>query len=422
MEIFFSAGEASSDKHGAYLLSELKKKDSNLVAFGLGGEALRNEGLELLMHAKEFSVLGGPFEVLGALKKRKELEKKVESRLYQKRPDLAILIDSGEINLRLASLFHFFKVPVVYFIPPKVWVWRHSRIEKIKQHVRLVLSILPFEKEIYEEWEIPFVYVGNPLIDECPISLDRKKACEILGLDSEKKYISVFLGSRHSEVKYHVDLFSKSLIEFSKFFKNEQNLDSSIPELLLPLVPNINIDQVLNEFQNRLASTSFKIHSFIGKSHECLVASHAALVKSGTSTLEAALLGCPMVLSYRSSKFSEFLYKTIVRYKGFVGLVNLFLVEPSYKALGFYEKNEKKLNPIVSEMILDKARPDLIAKELLDVYQDTDKRKKMLLEFQRLKNILAPHDSPVKMAALEIQKLLHLPREQQHRPIEPEVF
>ncbi len=150
MEIFVSAGDASSEMHAAQAVSELQKllkeknPESSLKVFGLVGDKLQDLGAKPLMHTKEFSVGGGPLEVIGKLPKRMKLENLLEDYLSQNKVSGALLVDNGEINLRLASLLNFFNVPVIYYIPPKVWVWRQSRLIPMAYHVKKVLGILPF--------------------------------------------------------------------------------------------------------------------------------------------------------------------------------------------------------------------------------------------------------------------------------------
>ncbi len=420
MEIFVSAGEASSDIHCARLVRELKERlRSNFGDesrfFGLGGDHLAREGTELLMHNREFSVMGGPLEVIGKLPKRRKLERLLEERLFKRKPGGAILVDNGEINLRLASLLHFFGVPVVYFIPPKVWVWRHRRIEQIAQHVNLVLSILPFEEPMYHDWEIPFRYVGNPLIDEVPLDLSADQARRELGLEGAGPAITVFPGSRHSEIRHHVELFSESL---KLFFQNLQStsLGERRPEVLVPVAPALDADALEQAFTARLPAVGLRFfpqplkpsaeaeaRPKISVSHLCLKAARAAIVKSGTSTLEAAVLGTPMVLSYKSSRTSQWLFKHVTGYRGFIGMVNLFLAEPPEAALGWLEPGEKRPEPPVPELILEKGTPEIIAHEFFKIYRDGPERTKMLRELARARAMLLPPEgagiSPIRRAA-----------------------
>ncbi len=396
MEIFVSAGEASSDIHLALLLRELKKLRGDLTTFGLGGDKLAAEGTQLLMHNHEFSAGGGPLEVIALLPRRHRLERMLEERLFSGKPvHGAILCDNGEINLRLASLLHFFNVPIVYFIPPKVWVWRHSRIEVIEQHVDLVLSILPFEEPIYRNWEIPFKYVGNPLIDEVDMELTATMAKQHLGIEPARDVLTVFAGSRHNEVKYHAALFGAGIRKFLEALPAGEPK----PLILLPAAPAIDVEMLRAAFSAEVSNAGCDVLVVKGKSHECLKAARAALVKSGTSTLEAALLNVPMILAYHSSKSSEWLYRHVVRYRGFVGLVNLFLAESPEAALGWVPK--AKPVPVVPELILEDCTAANIGSELAKIYFETPARHAMLKQLARTRSLLMPKEgaSPLVAAA-----------------------
>lgn len=406
MEIFVSAGEASSDLHAAHLLRELKKRIPSLTSFGLGGDALASEGTQLLLHCREFSVGGGPVEILRKLPLRSKFERILEDRLSTKRPDLAILVDSGEVNLRLAQLLNFFEVPVVYFIPPKVWAWRASRIEKIAQHVKLVLCILPFEENIFKECEIPVRYVGHPVSDEIPKDFSEKDARKILGISDDVPILTVMPGSRHGEIHRHAQIFSKAIEEF--FAKLPA--DQPKPRVVVPVAPSMSEKELQQLFGEKIPGVQFLsskgLPEKLSPGVVCLKASRAALVKSGTSTLEAAVLGVPMVLAYQVAPSSIWIYRHIVRYRGFVGMVNLFLAKSYERALGW----EPLETPVVPELVLEKCQPTAIANALFNAYVDGPYRTEMLKEFSRAKTLILPPrglgESPSSAAAEAIFQMI----------------
>lgn len=330
------------------------------------------------MHNSEFSVGGGPLEVLSKLPKRHALERHLERRLFERRPQGAVLVDNGEINLRLASLLRFFDVPVVYYIPPKVWAWRMSRMEDLAQHTKLVLSILPFEEPLYKEWGVPFQYVGNPLLDEINFEMTPEQAKRRLQIDPELDVLGVLPGSRHTEIRHHVEVFSEAIKQMVSKLEVK-------PVIVVPAAQAIDVQSLSDALKTRLAG--FDVRVFKGQSHEVLRASRAALVKSGTSTLEAALIGTPMVLAYASSKSAAWLYKHVVRYKGFVGLVNLFLSDDSTAALGWTERLPE---PVVPELVLKDCTASNIARALERIYVDGAERQKMLAQLAKTKGRLCP--------------------------------
>lgn len=374
--------------------------------FGLGGDAMAMAGTRLLMHNREFSVGGGPLEVISKLPKRGQLEKALERRLFEKRPDGAILVDNGEINLRLSSLLHFFGVPVVYFIPPKVWVWRSRRIEDLAQHVSLVLSILPFEEPLYRDWGIPFQYVGNPLVDEISTSDSEALSRQRLGFASDASIVTVLPGSRHNEVRSHVEIFAAALRRFVQKLPE----GCARPVVAIPVAQAIEKDEVQAAFGSRLHGAGIEVRTFKDQSfpvsHDCLRVARAAIVKSGTSTLESAVIGTPMVLAYATSRSARFVFDHIIRYRGFVGLVNLFLVEPAESALGWAEPKPS----VVPELILELCTPENIAAELAKIYVDGPDRDRMKIALSRTrKKLMPPSDqgeSPTQAAARAVIKVV----------------
>lgn len=392
MDLFVSAGEASSDLHCACLIRELKSK-TEISSFGLGGDSLAQAGTRLLLHNRELAGAGGPVEMLSQIPKRRALERALGEIFAGRPPQGAILVDTGEINLRLAPMLRLRRVPVVYFIPPKVWVWRASRLKTIARNVDLVLSILPFEEPIYASRGIPFQYVGNPLLDEVPHDLTEQAAKTALGIDPAQPVVAVLPGSRHNEIRLQLGHFVEAIGLFlTRIPQSEQR-----PLIIVPAAPAIEPASIVQAFEARLPGAAVKVVK--GQNYACIKSARAALIKSGTSTMEAALLQVPMVLAYHSSRSSEWVFRHIVRYRGFVGLVNLFLEPDTQAALGV----GKTATPVVPEMILARSRPDLIADELMAIYRDGPARTTMLSALSRTRALLAPPPglgvSPIAAAA-----------------------
>lgn len=398
LEIFVSAGDASSEMHAAQAVEALKKlSGENVEVFGLIGTNLLAQGATALLETKEFSVGGGPLEVIGKLPKRMRLERLLEQRLSQKRPDVALLVDNGEINLRLAALLHFFNIPVVYYIPPKLWVWRQKRIIPIAYHVKKVLSILPFEKPLYDEWEIPFQYVGNPLLDEVPTSPSRSASCKRLGIDESRNVVLVMLGSRHSEIRFHKKIFLDSLKRFHQKLEKEGNEKLKKPLYVFPLPATVNDPQLSFEIMEQCKANGMEALVLSGQSHDCMIVARAALIKSGTSTLEAAALECPMVVAYQSGLVARFFFHFILRYKDHVSLANLFLAHKKPAA--------------VEEHILERCTVDNLSNGLFKVYVDGPFREKQLAALSKTRQLLQPprelqKTSPSEVVASEILEVI----------------
>lgn len=393
MELFVSAGDASSETHGAAAVAALRRLDPALTVFGLGGDNLKAAGAELLMHSREFSVGGGPLEILSRLPRRGRLERLLEDRLFQRRPQAALLIDNGEINLRLAALLNFFRVPVVYYIPPKVWVWRSSRLEQIYSHVRLVLGILPFEKEIYEGWGIPFQYVGNPLLDELPLSLSADEARSRLRLPAGRAAVAVLPGSRHSEIRFHTPIFAEAMARFSGLLRDSAPESLRDPLFLLPVPATVDFEAVNSGFTAALAGSGVELRCLRGQSHEAMKASRAALIKSGTSTLEAGALGVPMVVAYQTGRLARFIFHNIIRYKHPVGLVNLYLTPEG--------------PPAAEECILERCTAENLAQAWLKIYLEGHDRDKQAAALGSIPSLLRPPAQAGPSPSEAVAKALH---------------
>lgn len=393
MEIFVSAGEASSDVHCAYIVRELRTK-AEISTFGLGGQELERAGTDLLLHSRDLAGGGGPLEVIGQIPARGRLQRDLEARLSERPPQGAILVDTGEINLRLAPLLRRFGVPTVYFIPPKIWVWRKHRLATIARSIDLVLSILPFEQPIYAARKIPFQYVGNPLLDQVPLTMSQAEAKAALNIDPAVNVLTMMPGSRHNEIRLQLDLFAETVRHFVAALPRSE----PHPLILAPAAQAIDPGHIADALQSRLPTQHIKVVK--EQSHACMKAARVALIKSGTSTLEGALLGVPMVIAYHASWSAEWIFRHIVRYRGFVGLANLILEPDAMAALGL---TANRPAPVVPEMILDRCQPHLIAARLMDIYRDGPAREHMLAEFARVASLLAPPAhlgrSPIQAAA-----------------------
>jgi lipid-A-disaccharide synthase len=366
---------------------------TKVSTFGLGGDELAQTGSRLLLHNRELAGAGGPLETIGQWPKRRRLKEALKTRLAAKQPDGAILVDTGEINLNLAPLLRHYQIPTVYFIPPKVWVWRAGRLRTIARTIDLVLSILPFEKQIYADHHIRFQYVGNPLLDEVPLHLTQSEAKIQLGIDPRQEVLTILPGSRHNEIRIQLDFF----VAAARQFMDKIPVPENRPLILIPAAPAIDPASIAEAFRSGVPGAVVQVVK--GQSHACIKSARAGLIKSGTSTLEAGLLQVPMVLAYHASRSAEWLFRHVVRYRGFVGLVNLFLEPNSQAALG----RGKTRPPVVPEMILERCRPELIAEELMAVYRDGPQRERMLAALARIPTLLAPPPdlgkSPIRSAA-----------------------
>ena len=378
MKILISAAEASSDMHGAQLLHALKEElkgqgqKISLEVFGVGGPLLQAQGLKPVIDARSLLSMG-IVEVLSRLPQVIRALNRVTQAAREEKPDLALVIDYPEFHFRLAKRLNRLNIPVFYYIPPKVWVWRKKRLQFIRQYFKKVFLILPFEQEIYEKEGVPALYVGNPLLDELPLHLTRQEARMRLGIELNETLLVLMPGSRPSELKYHLDVMLDSALQVSK------KLSPKVLRVLMPLPHTADLTEVNDRvelWKQKQGVSSGQTLPFVqvsqGNAHECLVAADAGIIKSGTSTLEAGLLRCPHTIIYNASRITGWIFKNIVRYQGPVGLVNLIHgVDPGQPYL-------------IRELLGEQISVEELTRETLSLLTDQERRKKLNQGFERL--------------------------------------
>jgi lipid-A-disaccharide synthase len=300
MTVFVVAGEASGDLHAANLLSALHGLDPAIEAFGVGGERLRGAGLQCVARSEELSLMGLA-EVVRELPRLWGLSRRVRRAALERRPRVAILVDSPDFNLPLARALHRAGIPVVIYISPQLWAWREGRVRRIRRDVTRVLCILPFEVEFYRRHGVAAEFVGHPLVDElAPVMREAPRR--------EPRALALLPGSRWHEVEA---LLPAMLAAAGR-------LAGTTPGLKVRLVvaPGLDAGRI-----GALAGSA-DVELVVSDRHRALAACGAAVVASGTATLECALLGVPMVVGYRLHPASYLVARRLVRVPH-VALVNL---------------------------------------------------------------------------------------------------
>jgi lipid-A-disaccharide synthase len=292
--IMMSAGEASGDLHGATVCRALKRLDPHLRIVGMGGSRMRAEGMEVLVDPTAHAGVGTS-EVLGRIPSLFRAYRLLVRRLRRDRPQALVVIDFPEFNLRLARQARRARVPVVYFMPPQLWAWRSGRIRQMASRVTQVLAAFPFERDLYEKAGIPVQYVGHPLLDAVPLALDKADARERLGIDSSRIVVGLLPGSRREEIE---NLLPPMLEAATRLAGSDGKR-----AFVLGLAPTVS-RTTIDEFIERVAAAP-PVSVVEGLTHEVMAAADVLLVASGTATLEAALLGTPMVVCYRVSRLTE---------------------------------------------------------------------------------------------------------------------
>jgi len=355
------AGEESGDIIGSDLVRELKTRVGNIHFMGIGGTRMRQLGFESLYDIDLLSIRGY-VEVLKSLPKLFFLRKTLKKTFINIKPDLFIGIDAPDFNLELERSLKKVGIPTIHYVSPSIWAWRPNRIKKIKESVELMLTVFPFEGKIYENNGVPHKFVGHPLADRLNIESNKNVRRDYLKIADDVTVVALLPGSRVHEVVQLGEL----MIQAACLIKN--NFPQTI--FLTPIVSK----RIKNMFDQLLISYpelkgSFKL--LHGHSDTALAASDAAIIASGTATLEASLIGVPMVITYKMPKLSELIMrskKTDLRY---IGLPNI--LRGSY---------------IVPEIILDDATADNLSQAICNILNDRELQIKLRMEFKKIRESL----------------------------------
>jgi lipid-A-disaccharide synthase len=329
------AGEASGDQHGARLLAELKTMVPDLECFGLGGDEMRRQGLDSVGHSREIAVVGFS-EVLKVLGKARRLLRAILEQTERRRPAAAVLIDSPGFNLHLARRLRRYGVPVVYYVSPQIWAWRSGRVRTIARRVRKMLVLFPFEVDLYRRHGVAVTHVGHPLVDDVP-RLDHV-------LDdgtARPPRIALLPGSRENEVRALLG----AMVEALERIQRRQPLEVVLIEA--PTLPPGLLDRLL-------APSSLRLQRVSEGRMAALAGCHLALCASGTATLEVGLVGTPMIVLYRVSRFTSLLGRLLLRVPN-IGLVNLVLGREVAPELVQGEVRSQRIGELVERLLSNRA-------------------------------------------------------------------
>ena len=302
--ILLSAGEASGDLHGATLCRALREIHPGVRLLGMGGPRMSAAGMELVADVSGRAVVGTS-EALGRIPELYRAYRRLKARLIEERPRALVVIDFPEFNLRLARIARRAGVPVVYFIPPQLWAWRRGRIRQMARRVSRVLAVLPFEEQLYQDAGVPVDFVGHPLLDVLPLDLDRAEARHRLGLDPGESVIGLLPGSRREEVER---LLPPMLVAAKRL-----SAAGVARRFALGLAPSVDAAAVGRLVKAAVDEGGPRVDVFERRTYEVMAAADVVLISSGTATLEAALLGTPMVVCYRVSRVTEAVVRLLVK-------------------------------------------------------------------------------------------------------------
>jgi lipid-A-disaccharide synthase len=305
--ILLSAGEASGDMYAARLAVALKRH-ADVELFGMGGPQMRAAGVEIIVDYAEVSVLGIT-EVLKKLPSLRRAMRRLVDEAQRRRPPLAILTDFPGFHLRLARKLSPLGTRNIYYICPQFWAWRPWRANLVRRRFAQALCIFPFEEEFYRDAGVAVEFIGHPLVGNVRASMSRAEFCAENGLNVDKPILTILPGSRRGEIEYHGAILAQALTQLRR----------SIPEVqaVVAVAPGVDRTELEACFGSGNA-----VRFVAGATYNALAAADLAIVSSGTATVEAALLGKPMIVIYRLSPLTAKLAKPLVRTK-FFSMVNL---------------------------------------------------------------------------------------------------
>ncbi len=374
--VMLVAGEASGDMHGAELAHRLRQ-EAGITSIGMGSRHMQAAGVELVVDSSNIAVVG-LFEVLAHWSEIQAALKVLRATLVARRPDLLVLIDYPEFNLKLAETAKALGIPVLFYVSPQVWAWRPKRIHKIGRRIDHMAVIFPFEVDFYRRAGIPVTYVGHPLARRVKAGLDRETALRRFGLDTRLKTVALMPGSRNSEIKRLLPV----LIAAAQRIRQ----DISDVQFLLPAAPTLDA----RELQRTVDASGLPIPVVQGHTYDAINASDIAITASGTATLEIALLRTPMIVIYKVSPLSYAILKRLIRIKQ-IALANIIAGQQ-----------------IVPELIQSEATAQGIAAEAVHLLTDTAYHQRMSLDLDTVKRNLGQEDGIAGICKL-VLKLLGLP-------------
>lgn len=349
MRYYIIAGEASGDLHGSHLIKQLHLLDANAHMRCWGGDLMKKEGATVVKHYRDLAFMGFAEVLMNLCTILKNIDF-CKKDIISFKPDVLILIDYPGFNIRIAEWAKKEGIKTVYYISPQIWAWKESRVHTIKKYVDKMLVILPFEKDFYRKWEYKVEYVGHPLVEV----IENFKSKHPQPDTSGKKIIALLPGSRKQEIKVKLPV----MLEVSKAFGEYEFVVAKAPGLE-------------DTFYTSFLAPYKNVSALAGKTYDVLNHATAALVTSGTATLEAALFGVPEVVCYKGNPISYQIAKWVIKVK-YISLVNLIMDKP-----------------VVKELIQHEMTAQNCIKELREVLNNPARKEQLQQDYINLKNLLS---------------------------------
>ncbi len=360
MRLLISAGEASGERYGAQLIEALRRRLPDLECFGVGGERMQAAGCDLVVQSKELAVVGIT-EILPRLPKIYGEFRKLVRAMDERKPQAAVLIDSPAFHFKVARQLHRRGIPVIYYVAPQLWAWRSGRVRLVRRYFKKVLVIFPFEEQWYRERGVDAEYVGHPLADVARPSESAEEFVEGRGYEPDKPIIALLPGSRHKEIRMNLPAMLRTA-----------ELLGCDYQFVLPIAPGI--DPSWLDLQVQKLNPSYNFILFTTTDTRALAHARAAVVASGTATVEAAMMGTPMVVVYRVSPLTWRLGRPLVHVKNFA-MVNLIAGEA-----------------VVPELIQADFTAENVAAKLREILPDGPVREKMERDLAQVRARLRSSD------------------------------
>lgn len=412
LNLMISAGEASGDMHAAHAITALRQRNIEFDCFGMGANKLKDAGMELTLDCRELAVIGIVDVLINYPRFMRRLAL-LRKTMAERRPDMLIIVDYPDFNLKLAETAKQLGIPVMFYISPQIWAWRKKRIHRIGQLVSHMAVLFPFEVDVYKEAGIPVTYVGHPLVDDAKSELTQAQARVQLGLTDEtfsnvtsitntsgsstssshtspsmqnsshtftdrskesqqttQKIIALLPGSRQGELKRNLPV----MLETAAVLRNTHpNIEFVLP--IAPTLEKTTVDELLGQ-------VSFTVHTVEGQSYHTMRAADAVLSASGTATLETAMLGTPMAVMYVINFINYSIMKRLIEIDD-IGLVNIVAGKR-----------------ICQEFVQENAQPKAMAQELDKCLFDADYRKTMLKELELVQQKMGSGGASLRVAEL----------------------
>jgi lipid-A-disaccharide synthase len=384
-KVLISAGEASGDLYAAGLVEALRRRRPDLEFFGCAGPRMQKAGVRAVVDAHSLAVVG-LVEVLTHIPRIYGEYRKLLDAARAERPEAAILTDSPDFNLRVARQLKKLGIPVFYLVAPQVWAWRKGRLPLMRRTIDRLLCIFPFEPEFFARHGIDAAYIGHPLTRLVQPSASRAELRRRFDIPEGTPLVALLPGSRIGEAVRHLPLLLDTVDRLRAAAKTMPRFILAVPPGTVPLGSN---------FRERISAASIQLLE--GKTWDVLVCADVALAASGTVTIEACLLGTPMVTFYRVNNLSWWMGKALVRVP-FYSMVNLVAQRR-----------------IVPELIQDQMTAEGLAREALVLLENDDKREGMRRNLAEVAGRLAGPEDPMEVAASLVEKHLsekHLAKEE----------